>query len=129
MLGLAKPDFAERAKCEEREMEACVAAASVKCREFAKEKCLKAFREARIASKDLNLMVDGREVAKLISWVCLKGEIGELVENLKPRKSWGDFKVQFEVTNLKGSDFLGSNNTDNIDIYVRSCAARKRKSS
>ncbi|KAG9459778.1 hypothetical protein H6P81_004286 [Aristolochia fimbriata] len=42
-------DFAEREKCEEREMSSCLVAARESCIQFAKDKCIAPFRDARIA--------------------------------------------------------------------------------
>ncbi|CAA7394994.1 unnamed protein product [Spirodela intermedia] len=50
LLGLSSVDFAEREKCEEREMAACLEASRGPCSRFAREKCLPAFRDARISS-------------------------------------------------------------------------------
>ena len=43
-------DYAERERCEEREIASCLAASKEPCIKFAKEKCFPAFRDARIAS-------------------------------------------------------------------------------
>ncbi|KAM0952206.1 hypothetical protein DsansV1_C03g0033931 [Dioscorea sansibarensis] len=43
--------FAERERCEEREMADCVAASKEACVHFANEKCFPVFRDARIACK------------------------------------------------------------------------------
>ncbi|KAJ6392051.1 hypothetical protein OIU77_025917, partial [Salix suchowensis] len=49
-IGGAKlEDLKERERCEDRELEGCLVAAKDKCVGFAKEKCWKPFREARIA--------------------------------------------------------------------------------
>ncbi|KAI5680214.1 hypothetical protein M9H77_01441 [Catharanthus roseus] len=72
LLGIAKQDYKERAECEEREMEACFGKAREKCGEFAAQKCLTAFRDSRIAVKNLDLVSSRREVSKLIYWVCLQ---------------------------------------------------------
>lgn len=50
VFGPAKVDFAERERCEEREMSACLDSAKEPCIGFAKGKCLAPFFEARIAS-------------------------------------------------------------------------------
>lgn len=108
LLGVAKQDYAERAKCEEREMEECVEASKDKCREFAKTKCLMAFTEARVAVKGLDLVANRREVAKLLSWVCLENcRSGRVVEIFRSERSWVEFRNRFEFTSCKGSVLLG----------------------
>ncbi|CAI9107744.1 OLC1v1007179C1 [Oldenlandia corymbosa var. corymbosa] len=111
-----KQDFAERAKCEEREMEACIEASKGRCREFAEMKCLTAFREARVAVKGLDLPANRKEVAKLLSWVCLENSRREM---LKSDSSWVKFRSRFELCSCKGSDLLGSGNVNDIDEYVK----------
>ncbi|RXH74502.1 hypothetical protein DVH24_029223 [Malus domestica] len=49
-------------QCEEREMEGCLTAAKKKCGGFAKEKCLKPFRETRIAG------VNVKQAERLVCW-------------------------------------------------------------
>ncbi|XP_039139410.1 uncharacterized protein LOC120276779 [Dioscorea cayenensis subsp. rotundata] len=51
LIGYTKADFAERERCEEQEMAACVAASKEACVSFSNEKCLPVFRDARIACK------------------------------------------------------------------------------
>ncbi|KAL3531294.1 hypothetical protein ACH5RR_010616 [Cinchona calisaya] len=121
LLGLApKQDYTERAKCEEREMEACVQTAKEKCREFAKNKCLMAFMDARIAVQGLDLVENRRDVSKLLSWVCLEGKKSdEVVEMLKFGTSWVEFRGRFEFASCKGSDLFGFSNVTDIDDYVR----------
>ncbi|XP_038983122.1 uncharacterized protein LOC103702548 isoform X2 [Phoenix dactylifera] len=53
LFGVSAADFAEREKCEEREMASCLAASKEACIQFAKGKCLPPFRDARIATIDL----------------------------------------------------------------------------
>ncbi|KAG1342570.1 putative tRNA sulfurtransferase [Cocos nucifera] len=71
LFGVSAADFAEREKCEEREVASCLAASKEACIQFAKEKCLSPFRDARIASIDLkgNLQLDfgAPDTAKNIS--------------------------------------------------------------
>ncbi|CAN4094835.1 unnamed protein product [Withania somnifera] len=99
-------DFAERARCEEREMEACVEAAEGKCHEFAKRKCFPAFRDARIQ----------KELSRLISCVNLE-EKCQIADLWRLERPWLEFKVQLEVSNCKGSDILGSDDTE-INEYL-----------
>lgn len=47
-------DYAERERCEERELASCLAASKEPCIKFAKEKCFPAFRDARIAITEWN---------------------------------------------------------------------------
>ncbi|XP_009612332.1 uncharacterized protein LOC142179038 isoform X1 [Nicotiana tabacum] len=110
-------DFAERARCEEREMEACLEAAKGKCHEFAKQKCFPAFRDARIAVKGLSPKVNKKEVSRLISWVNL-GEKCQIADLWRLERRWLEFKAQLEVTHCKGSDILGSDDTE-INEYLR----------
>ncbi|KAJ6805472.1 uncharacterized protein M6B38_180655 [Iris pallida] len=46
---VSEADYAERERCEEGEMSACLAASKESCVQFAKDKCLPPFRDARIA--------------------------------------------------------------------------------
>ncbi|CAA3023724.1 uncharacterized protein LOC111411826 isoform X2 [Olea europaea var. sylvestris] len=125
ILGLAKQDFSERAKCEELEMEACFESAKAKCGEFAKQKCLPAFKNARIKVNGWNSkQVDWKEVSKLISGVCFVNNESFGVGCLGFDKSWGEFRCKFEVTNIKGSDLLGSNDTG-IGDYLRNCSGKR----
>ncbi|CAN4110240.1 unnamed protein product [Withania somnifera] len=110
-------DFAERARCEEREMEACLEAAKGKCREFAKQKCLPAFHYARIAAKSLSPKVNKKEFSTLISWITL-GEKCPLADLWRLERPWLEFKAQLEVSYCKGSDILGSDDRD-ISEYLR----------
>ncbi|XP_078429534.1 uncharacterized protein LOC144701674 [Wolffia australiana] len=54
LLGLSMADFVEREKCEERETAACLEASKPTCHRFAQEKCLPAFRDARISCSFLS---------------------------------------------------------------------------
>ncbi|XP_019168990.1 PREDICTED: uncharacterized protein LOC109164890 [Ipomoea nil] len=70
--GASKQEFAERQKCEEREMEGCLSEAKERCSGYAKEKCSRAFLDARIAVKaSENPNLNWREASKLISCVNL----------------------------------------------------------
>ncbi|XP_073143507.1 uncharacterized protein [Henckelia pumila] len=64
LLGLtSQQDLSERAKCEEIEMEACCVAARERCAEFAKQKCVPAFKNARIKESRWDLgVVERKEV-------------------------------------------------------------------
>ncbi|KAL8548157.1 hypothetical protein ACS0TY_007469 [Phlomoides rotata] len=120
LLGVySKQDFSERAKCEEIEMEACFAAAKDKCGGFAKQKCYPAFKNARIEVSGLELKkVDWKDAFRLISVVCFGNEKSYGVEFWGMDKSWGEFRQKYEVTNVRGRDLLGSDETD-IEEYLR----------
>lgn len=100
-------------------MEACLEPAIAKCREFAKNKCLTAFKDARIAVKGLDLGGNRMEVSKLLSWVCLESKNNGIVEMMKVGTSWDEFKNQFDMTCCKGSDLLGFSNANDVDYYLR----------
>ncbi|KAG5250550.1 calmodulin [Salix suchowensis] len=95
-IGGAKlEDLKERERCEDRELEGCLVAAKDKCVGFAKEKCWKPFREARIAVREEEVV---RNLVSLVSvpqrsskWICLIGS----------------GKFNFGVTNFRASEFLG----------------------
>lgn len=110
-------DFAERARCEEREMEACLEAAKGKCYEFAKQKCFPAFRDAKIAVKGLSPKVNKKELSRLISWVNSE-EKCQIADLWRLERPWLEFKAQLEVSYCKGSDILGSDDTE-INEYLR----------
>ncbi|XP_068660337.1 uncharacterized protein [Aristolochia californica] len=59
LFRISPVDFAEREKCEECEMLACLAASRESCIQFAKDKCIAPFRDARIALTS-SLMYSGR---------------------------------------------------------------------
>ncbi|KAK6164776.1 hypothetical protein DH2020_001640 [Rehmannia glutinosa] len=106
------PDFSERDKCEEREMEACFVAARERCGDFAKQKCGPAFWDARIEVSGLDLkVVDWKDVFRLISGVCFANEKSYGVGFWGVDKSWGEFKRKYDVTNVRGSDL-------NIEEYL-----------
>lgn len=52
VFGASVVDYAERERCEEREIASCLEASKEPCVKFAKEKCFPAFRDARIASTE-----------------------------------------------------------------------------
>ncbi|KAG7566819.1 hypothetical protein ISN44_As10g033310 [Arabidopsis suecica] len=70
-------DMRERAKCEEREFQACVAASMGKCAAFAKDKCSGAFLDARI-SKEVEGLVCLASMPEHSRWRDLMG-IGSLL--------------------------------------------------
>ncbi|PHT67047.1 hypothetical protein T459_31472 [Capsicum annuum] len=116
-------DFAERARCEEREMETCLEAAKGKCHEFAKQKCFPAFRDARIAVKDSSPKINKKELSRLISWVN-SGEKYQIADLWRLDRPWLEFKAQLEVSYCKGSDILGSDDTE-ISEYLRTINIQK----
>ncbi|KAL3647823.1 hypothetical protein CASFOL_008791 [Castilleja foliolosa] len=120
LLGVhSKQDFSERVECEEREMEACFAAARARCGDFAKQRCGPAFRDARIEVSNLDLkMVDWKDVSGLISGVCFANEKIYGVGFERVDKSWCEFRRKYEVTNVRGSDLLSSNEV-NIEDYLK----------
>ena len=86
-------------------MAICVESAIPNCRKVAKEKCLPAFRDARIAMKDGKL--NRRYVSNLIAFAStpdnsVRFKLLEL--------EWARvlFDYRFEVTNFRGSDLLGT---------------------
>lgn len=104
--GFSKLDFADRDKCEEREMAICVESAIPNCRKIAKEKCLPAFRDARIAMKDGKL--NRRYVSNLIAFASIPdNSVGFKLLELD---EWARvlFDCRFEVTNFRGSGLLGT---------------------
>ncbi|KAJ8560866.1 hypothetical protein K7X08_027056 [Anisodus acutangulus] len=110
-------DFAERVRCEECEMEACLEAAKGKCHEFAKQKCFPAFHDANIAVKGLSPKVNKKELSRLISWVNF-GKKCQIADLWRLERPWLEFKAQLEMTYCKGSDILGSDDTE-INEYLR----------
>ncbi|PIN08809.1 hypothetical protein CDL12_18610 [Handroanthus impetiginosus] len=122
LLGISsKQDFSERAKCEEIEMESCFAAAKENCGVFAKQKCGPAFEKARIEVSGSDLkVVDWKDVFRLISGVCFANEKNYGVGIWGVDKSWGEFRRKYEITNVRGRDLVGCDNT-NIEEYLRKC--------
>ncbi|KAL1547190.1 hypothetical protein AAHA92_23696 [Salvia divinorum] len=109
ILGVySKHDFKARERCEEIEMEACLAAAKERCGGFAKQRCEPAFMNARIVATGF----DSKGVSRLISTVCFAGEKSYGIG------FWGEFVQKCEVTNIRGRDLLGSDCVD-IDEYLR----------
>ncbi|XAR58585.1 hypothetical protein NMG60_11014052 [Bertholletia excelsa] len=111
MFGGAKmDDFAEREKCEEREMAACLEAAKGNCRKFAKDKCLPVFKDARIALKERK--VNWKEASKLIFWASSslavsERSLGFVLVGLNHLGTWNEFQDRIEETNCRGSDLVG----------------------
>ncbi|CAM8928740.1 unnamed protein product [Rhodiola kirilowii] len=102
LFGRGSVDYSERQRCEELEMEGCVAAAEERCAVFAKEKCLGPFRDARVA-------VNGRNVGpEAIGWACMAGR-NELVDfiGLRKLKAMCSTKCLTEVQFIRGSELLG----------------------
>ncbi|KAG6783872.1 hypothetical protein POTOM_009550 [Populus tomentosa] len=62
--GARLEDLKERERCEDREMEGCLVEAKDKCVGFAKEKCWKPFRDARIAVREEEVV---RNLVSLVS--------------------------------------------------------------
>ncbi|KAK2987127.1 hypothetical protein RJ640_019687 [Escallonia rubra] len=104
LVGPSKSDFAKRAECEEQEMAKCVKASKASCRKFATDKCLPAFREARIAVNEGH--VNLKDALKLIHLAFLKE--GARVGLLGLKGSLVEFKPIVEATNCRGKDLLGS---------------------
>uniref|UniRef100_A0A7N0SY59 Uncharacterized protein n=1 Tax=Kalanchoe fedtschenkoi TaxID=63787 RepID=A0A7N0SY59_KALFE len=102
LFGRRTVDCDERRRCEELEMEGCLAVAENRCGVFAKEKCLGPFRDARVA-------VEGREAGpEVLGWVCMAGR-NEVVDLMGVRKvkAWCSTKCLTETQCLRGSVLLG----------------------
>ncbi|CAK7346514.1 unnamed protein product [Dovyalis caffra] len=98
LIGGAKlEDLKERERCEDREMQGCLVAAKEKCLAFAKEKCWKPFRDARIAVREEEV------VRNLVSLVSVPEASSKWISLI------GSWKFKFGVTNCKASELLGSN--------------------
>uniref|UniRef100_A0A5B7BG40 Uncharacterized protein n=1 Tax=Davidia involucrata TaxID=16924 RepID=A0A5B7BG40_DAVIN len=122
LFGVAKIDFTERAKCEEREMAVCVEASKENCRKFAKDKCLPTFQDARIALKDRK--VDWKEASKLIYWASLSSAVSDRSVGFEFIRvdqlgSWIESKRRIEVTNYRGSDLLGTS------MSIENCSSKE----
>ncbi|KAM5563639.1 hypothetical protein ABKV19_018319 [Rosa sericea] len=94
LIGQKEPDLKQRAECEERETEGCLATAKEKCVGYAKEKCLEPFREARVcgvSKKQAEKMVCWASVVDKSTWVSLIG-----LEN-----------CGFGVTNCRAGELVG----------------------
>ncbi|KAF5937542.1 hypothetical protein HYC85_025048 [Camellia sinensis] len=111
LFSRGKTDFADREKCEEREMAVCLEASKASCSKFATDKCLPVFRDARIALKDRK--VNWKEASKLIFWASLpfsasERSVGFDLIGLGQLGTWVEFEDRIEVTNYRGSDILGT---------------------
>ncbi|KAB5568333.1 hypothetical protein DKX38_002126 [Salix brachista] len=89
-IGGAKlEDLKERERCEDRELEGCLVAAKDKCVGFAKEKCWKPFREARIAVREeevvrnlVSLVSVPQRSSQLCKWEILRFALGTHLRDL-----------------------------------------------
>ncbi|WVZ12633.1 hypothetical protein V8G54_017163 [Vigna mungo] len=66
LAGLTLHDLKEREECEVRDRAGCFAVAKEKCADFAREKCLVPFRDARI--RVAKGVLSSKGVGKLIGW-------------------------------------------------------------
>ncbi|CAK9135973.1 unnamed protein product [Ilex paraguariensis] len=96
-------------------MAACVENSKEKCQEFAKEKCLPSFKDARIAWDSSR--VNWKEVYRLIKWVSLP-EKSAGFELLGVEGNWVEFKRMIDSTNYRGSELLDSNYMGSEDFAV-----------
>lgn len=84
----------ERAECEERETEGCVAAAKEKCVGFARDKCVGPFKEARVCG------VSKKQAEEMVGWVSVMG-----------KSTWvgliGLEKCGFGATNCRAGELVG----------------------
>ncbi|KZV39584.1 hypothetical protein F511_02047 [Dorcoceras hygrometricum] len=117
-LLLGQQDLSERAKCEEIEMNVCCAAARQRCAEFAKQKCVPAFKNARIqvSGSDLGVL-EQKEAFTLISMACFMNRRGKEIWPFGLNKSWDEFRSKFSVTNVRGCQLLSSADED-IEDYL-----------
>ncbi|XP_050364655.1 uncharacterized protein LOC126783260 [Argentina anserina] len=106
LIGGRAPDLKERAECEERETEACLAAAKDKCAGFARDKCVGPFREARVCGR-----VSKKHAGEMVGWASLAG-----------RSRWLDLigleSVGFGVTNCRAGELVGY--SGEVDRILRS---------
>ncbi|KAG6476468.1 uncharacterized protein LOC122025474 [Zingiber officinale] len=109
LFGIARMDYVDREQCEEREMATCLAAAKEACIQFAEERCLQPFRDARIASDSVNgspplVFWHHKTVEKELSGKRKDSEPACFVKEV----SHGSLKSNCEisVTNYRGSDLL-----------------------
>ncbi|XP_058108699.1 uncharacterized protein LOC131251776 [Magnolia sinica] len=107
MFGATAMDFSEREQCEEREMSACLVAARESCVQFAKDKCLPVFRDARIA------LPYQKGVGGLLFWANptsnskSSAEVAELEPITSCQLGFGhSSKCDAEETNYRGSVLL-----------------------
>lgn len=103
-------------------MEACFVAAKERCGVFAKQRCEPAFKNARIEVSGLDLkVVDWKDVFRLISVVSFVNEKSYGVGFWGVDKSWGEFRQKYVVTNVRGSDLLGSDKADIEECLRKIC--------
>ncbi|CAI9288524.1 unnamed protein product [Lactuca saligna] len=107
--GVSKEELIEREKCEEREMAECFETSRMNCRKFAEDKCLPAFRDARVMVKAGSGDEEVKKcVSELIGRVCM-GENQKRVGGVELwtlKGSWTEFKSRIGFTILRGSDLL-----------------------
>ncbi|KAJ8497763.1 hypothetical protein OPV22_008315 [Ensete ventricosum] len=114
LFGITAMDYAEREQCEEREMALCLAAAKDACVQFAKEKCLQPFRDARIASDNLKgtpqfVLWDSDTVETEIGGKSKESEPAFYQQETFRRSS----RCNSEVTNYRGSVLMGIAGSEN----------------
>lgn len=95
LLGGATVDYSERERCEEREMTACIAASKESCLNFAQEKCIIPFRDARI------FLISQKEISKSISQAASNWAAINYSSHQQPSSV-----CSLEVTNYRGSALL-----------------------
>ncbi|RYR01082.1 hypothetical protein Ahy_B06g079940 [Arachis hypogaea] len=95
LLGSKPSDLKERELCEEREMANCFAEAKEKCVEFAKDKCLVPFRDARIRVKERGF--DSKRAGRLIHWASLPERTFRVISAL-------GFDAELGVTNRRAGE-------------------------
>ncbi|EXB26549.1 hypothetical protein L484_012538 [Morus notabilis] len=107
LSGFKVSDLKEREECEEREMEGCLAAAKDKCGGFARERCVKSFRDARIAARVGGL--SPKQAEKLVCWTIMadKSLWIDLV-GFKRLVRLGLSDREFGATNYRACELLGS---------------------
>ncbi|XP_020100160.1 uncharacterized protein LOC109718370 [Ananas comosus] len=101
LFGNSAADFADRERCEEREMALCLAASKEACIEFAKEKCLPPFRDARIASGNL------LQNSEFVLWGSEDPDISSNSETLE------GFGCNLGATSYRGSVLMMSSSAGN----------------
>lgn len=100
-------------------MEACCVAARQRCAEFAKQKCVPAFKNARIEVSGSDLgVVEWKEAFTLTSMACFTNTSSKEIWTWGLDKSWDEFKSKFAVTNVKGCRLLSSADED-VENYLR----------
>ncbi|XP_030502692.1 uncharacterized protein LOC133028921 [Cannabis sativa] len=103
LTGFTASDLKEREQCEEREMNGCLAVAKEKCFGFAKERCLKSFRDARVVERGRGL--NTKQVQKLVGLVTM-GDKSTLVRliGFNQLVSHREFGTRY----YRASELLGS---------------------